>query len=58
MKTLKNKIVAITISIFFILSIATVTPLTPNAKATVGVPPYPTTGWTYAFPAINGLGRT
>jgi hypothetical protein len=58
MKTLKNKIAAITISIFFILSMTTVTSIIPNAKATIGVPPYPTTGWTYAFPAIIGLGQT
>lgn len=58
MQKIKNKIAVITIAIFFLLSMVTVTPLTPNAKATIGVPPYPTTGWTYAFPAINGLGQT
>ena len=50
---------AITISIFFILSMAAATSVIPNAKAQTGIGNLiPTTGQTYAFPKINGVGQT
>jgi hypothetical protein len=58
MKTLKNKIFAITISIFFILSMTASMMLMPNANA--HSPPWniPTYAYIMAFPNPIGVGQT
>ena len=57
MKTLKNKIIAMTISILFILSMLASTAQLSNHVVSAATLT-PTTGFSYAFPAVNGVGQT
>ncbi|MGA2680990.1 MAG: hypothetical protein ABSF44_04230 [Candidatus Bathyarchaeia archaeon] len=58
MKTLKNKIAAITISMFFILSMAASTMLIPNASAHTPAWSIPTYAYIVAAPSPIGVGQS
>jgi hypothetical protein len=57
MKTLKNKIAAITIAIFFILSMTASTILVPNANAHTPPINVPTNAYVSCAPPVIGLGQ-
>lgn len=58
MKTLKNKIAAITISLFFILSMTASLMLIPNANAHSPAQDIPTYAYISAYPNPIGVGQT
>ncbi len=57
MKTLKNKIAAITIAIFFILSMTVSMTITPNANAHTPPQNVPTNAYVICTPGTVGVGQ-